>query len=87
LAHNLELLSGLDRLAGLGAPVVVGLSRKSMLGAITGRAVGNRLAASLGAAMLAVQRGATVLRVHDVAETVDVLGLLEAIDAQDRMRI
>jgi dihydropteroate synthase len=87
LAHNLQLLSGLDRLIELGAPVVVGLSRKSMLGAITGRGVGDRLAAGLGAAMLAAQRGASVLRVHDVAETVDMLGLLEAVASQDRMRV
>jgi len=87
LAHNLQLLSGLDRLLELGAPVVAGLSRKSMLGAITGRGIGDRLAASLGAAMLAVQHGASVVRVHDVAETLDVLGLLEAVAAQDRIQV
>jgi hypothetical protein len=74
LAHNLALLARLRRFRGPGRPVLVGLSRKSMLGAITGRAVGERLAASLAAAVLAVQRGARILRVHDVAETVDALG-------------
>lgn len=87
LAHNLQLLGELDRVVGLGAPVVVGLSRKSMLGAITGRGVGDRLAASLGAALLAAQKGTSILRVHDVAQTIDVVGLLQVVAEQERMRI
>lgn len=86
LTHNLQLLAGLDALTDLGAPVLVGLSRKSMLGAITGRGVRDRVAASLSAAMLAVQRGATIVRVHDVAETADALGVLRAVAEQERSR-
>ncbi|QKS28614.1 dihydropteroate synthase [Accumulibacter sp.] len=75
LQHNLELLRGLDRLAGEGLPVLAGLSRKSMLGAITGRPLGERLAANIAAAVLAVERGARILRVHDVAETRDAIAV------------
>jgi len=78
LEHNLRLLQGLDRIAGLGYPVLAGLSRKSMLGLITGRPVGERLAASLAAALAAAERGAAILRVHDVAETVDALKVWRA---------
>ena len=80
LQHNLELLRGLDRLAGDGLPVLAGLSRKSMLGAITGRPLGERLAASIAAAVLAVERGARILRVHDVTETRDALAVWQAMD-------
>jgi dihydropteroate synthase len=73
LAHNLALLNALPRLAAHGYPVVVGYSRKSSLGTLAGRPVGERLAASLGAALAAVERGASVVRVHDVRETVDAL--------------
>ncbi|MBO3704902.1 MAG: dihydropteroate synthase [Candidatus Accumulibacter sp.] len=78
LQHNLELLRGLDRLAGDGLPVLAGLSRKSMLGAITGRPLGERLAASIAAAVLAVERGARILRVHDVTETRDAVAVWQA---------
>jgi len=78
-AHNLRLLAGLRGLTELGAPILVGLSRKSTLGAITGRATGDRVAASLSAALLAVQRGAAIVRVHDVAATVDALKVLLAV--------
>jgi dihydropteroate synthase len=78
LEHNLALLRGLARFCDLGAAVVVGLSRKSMFGHITGRPVGERLAASLAAALLAVQGGARILRVHDVAETRDALAVWAA---------
>ncbi len=79
LAHNLTLLAGLNRLTEAGWPVLAGMSRKSMLGAITGReSTDERLAASLAAAMLCAQRGAAILRVHDVAPTVDVLKMLAA---------
>ncbi len=73
LAHNLDLLRELETFCALGVPVLAGLSRKSMLGAITGRDVGERMAASVAAALLAVQRGAAIVRVHDVRETVDAL--------------
>jgi dihydropteroate synthase len=80
LEHNLELLRGLGRLCELGVPVLVGLSRKSMLGAITGREVGDRVSASVAAAMIAVQRGASIVRVHDVRVTVDALKVWEAVN-------
>lgn len=79
LAHNLALLAGLDRIAALGLPVLVGLSRKSMIGKITGRGLGDRLAGSLAAAVLAVERGARVVRVHDVAATLDALRMVQAL--------
>jgi len=79
LAHNLALLARLADIAALGYPVLAGLSRKSVLGAITGRPVEERLAASLAAALLAAERGATILRVHDVAETRDALAVWEAL--------
>jgi len=80
--HNFELLRNLDRIAGIGLPVVAGWSRKSTLGAITGRGAGDRLAASLAAALLAVQRGARIVRVHDVAATRDMLEVLAAFDGK-----
>ena len=78
LTHNVALLASLDAFTGLGVPVMVGLSRKSVLGQLTGRTVGDRLPGSLAAAIVAVQRGATLLRVHDVAATRDVLAVLDA---------
>ena len=81
LAHNLALLAALPRFASLGAPVMVGLSRKSMLGELTGREVGERLAGSVTAAVLAVQRGASLVRVHDVAATRDALTVALAVAA------
>lgn len=84
LAHNLELLRQLDSLKKLGVPILAGLSRKSMLGAITGRDVGDRVVASVTAAMLAVQRGAAIVRVHDVRETVDALKILNAVNKEMR---
>ena len=82
LAHNLALLGGLERFRELGLPVLVGISRKSMLGAVTGRDVDERLAASIAAAVMAVERGASVIRVHDVAATVDALRLWCAVRDQ-----
>ena len=79
LAHNLALLNALPRFAAIGFPVLAGLSRKSMLGAITGRAVDQRMVASVSAALLAVERGAAIVRVHDVGETRDALALLKAL--------
>jgi dihydropteroate synthase len=82
VAHNFELLRNLDRFTALGLPVVAGWSRKSTLGAVTGRAAEERLAASLAAALLAVERGARIVRVHDVAATRDVLAVLAALDGK-----
>jgi dihydropteroate synthase len=79
LKHNLALLAGLPALAAAGYPVLAGLSRKSSLGAITGRPPGERLAASLAAALAAVARGASIVRVHDVRETVDALQVWTAV--------
>jgi dihydropteroate synthase len=84
LEHNLALLAGLDRIAALGHPLVVGLSRKSLIAKLTGRDVGERLPGSLALALLAAQRGASVLRVHDVGATADVLRILMAIEDFDK---
>jgi dihydropteroate synthase len=81
LQHNLTLLARLDSVAALDVPVAVGLSRKSMLGAVTGRPVDERLGAGVAAAMLAVQRGARLVRTHDVAPTVDALRMAAAVAA------
>jgi dihydropteroate synthase len=77
--HNFSLLKRLPEIAALGVPVVAGWSRKSTLGVITGQPVKERLAASLAAALLAVQHGATILRVHDVRETRDALSVVQAL--------
>ncbi|MEX5719587.1 dihydropteroate synthase [Geodermatophilus maliterrae] len=79
LTHTVALLASLDAFTGPGVPVMVGLSRKSVLGQLTGRTVGDRLPGSLAAALVAVQRGASVLRVHDVAATRDVVAVLDAV--------
>ncbi len=79
LQHTLTLLARLQAFGDLGLPVLAGISRKSMIGAITGREVADRLAGSIAAALLAAQRGARILRVHDVAETVDALAVLDAL--------
>ena len=82
LEHNLALLRGLETFRALGVQVLAGLSRKSMLGMITGRAIGDRTAASVAVALLAVQRGAYVVRVHDVRETVDALKIWNALNEE-----
>jgi len=80
LAHNLALLRGLPRLASLGVPVLAGLSRKSMIGALLGGVpVGERLHGSVAAAVLAVERGAAIVRVHDVGPTVQALRIVAAV--------
>ncbi|GJM14428.1 MAG: dihydropteroate synthase [Pseudohongiella sp.] len=71
--HNFQLLNHLGDFLHLGRPVLIGVSRKSMLGNVTGRPVGERLAASVAAATLALQRGAKIVRAHDVADTVDAI--------------
>lgn len=86
LEHNLALLAGLGQLVELGLPVLVGLSHKSCLGAITGRAVGERSAASLAAHLIAAMRGARIVRVHEVAATVDALKVLAAVEAMPLAR-
>jgi dihydropteroate synthase len=83
LEHNLDLLASLPALGQLGLPIMVGLSRKTMLGQITGRPVRHRLTASVTAAVLAAQRGAKILRVHDVAATGDALKVLDALSSAE----
>jgi dihydropteroate synthase len=78
VAHNLDLLRRQRELLALGRPLLVGWSRKSTLGAITGRDVGQRVTASVVAALAAVQSGAAIVRVHDVAATVDALKVWRA---------
>lgn len=80
LEHNLALFFGLTAVAVDGLPVLAGLSRKSMLGAITGREVGERLPASIAAAVIAAQKGAKIIRVHDVAATCDALAVWSAVE-------
>lgn len=80
LAHNLALFRSLTATGTDGLPLLVGVSRKSMLGAITGRPVDQRVAASIAAALLGAMKGAKILRVHDVAETRDALAVLAAIE-------
>lgn len=79
LAHNLDLFRALPTDVWGGLPLLVGVSRKSMLGQITGREVGGRLAASVAAAVMAAQQGAAIVRVHDVPETCDALAVWSAI--------
>jgi len=79
LEHNLELLRCLARLSETGAVVMAGISRKSMLGRITGRGVDSRVPASVAAALIAVENGARIVRVHDVAATRDALAVLNAV--------
>jgi dihydropteroate synthase len=81
LAHNLRLLARLSEFRELGLPLLVGLSRKSMFGALLDRPVEQRLVPSVVAAVLAAQRGAAIVRVHDVAETADALKLVQAVES------
>ena len=82
LEHNLALLSHLNRLAELDLPVLAGLSRKSMLGTLTGRSVGEREFAGVAAHLAAVARGARLLRVHNVAAMRDALAIWNAVEEQ-----
>jgi dihydropteroate synthase len=79
LDHNLALLRGLDQLVALGVPLMVGLSRKSMIGTLTGRDVDHRATGSAAASLIAVQKGAMIVRVHDVAETRDALAVWQGV--------
>jgi dihydropteroate synthase len=84
LEHNLALLCALERFSNLGSGVYAGLSRKSMIGTLTGKTAPlDRAAGSVAAAMIAVQRGARMVRVHDVAATVDALAVWQAVHAAD----
>lgn len=78
--HNLDLIRGIPVLAASGLPVLAGLSRKSVLGKITGRMVGDRIHSSVAAAIVAVARGARIVRVHDVAATRDALAVWTAVE-------
>lgn len=78
--HNLTLLSHLGELVADGLPVLVGLSRKSMLGTLTGRAPGERVAGGVALAVIAALNGARIVRTHDVAPTVDALKLVDAVE-------
>ncbi|MCQ3828466.1 dihydropteroate synthase [Microbulbifer elongatus] len=78
--HNLTLLRHLPELAPQGVPILVGMSRKSMIGRLLGREVDERLPGSLALAILSAQRGAAIIRVHDVAATADVLKLQQLVD-------
>ena len=82
LEQNLQLFRALDRFKATGYPLLVGISRKSMIGGITGRPVEQRLAGSIAFAVLAVQAGSDVIRVHDVAETRDALAIVQAVEDQ-----
>ncbi|MXS21839.1 dihydropteroate synthase [Pseudomonas oryzihabitans] len=80
LEHNLELFKRQAELLAFGLPLLVGVSRKSMIGAVTGQPVEGRLAGGLALAALALVKGAQILRVHDVAETVDVVKMITAVE-------
>lgn len=81
--HNIELLVNLRQLAQMGRPILAGLSRKAMLGELTGRDVGDRMPASVAAAVIAATRGADIVRAHDVRETVDALRIAAAVIESD----
>ncbi len=83
LSHNLSLFKHMGQLHALGRPLLVGVSRKSMIGQTLGRDVAHRLSGSLALAALAVANGARILRVHDVAETVDVVRMIAAVQAAE----
>ena len=83
LAHNLSLFRQLDALNQLGRPLLVGVSRKSMIGQVLGRPVEERLSDSLALAALAVAKGARIVRVHDVAQTVDAIRMIAAVEAAE----
>ena len=78
-AHNYQLLRELNRFQLLGLPILIGVSRKSMLGAATGRDVDQRLAAGIAATMVALGHGAAIIRTHDVAQTIDAINIHRAI--------
>lgn len=79
VSHNMQLLQALPELAAMGFPLLVGLSRKSIIGKLLGRGVAERLPASLALAVMAVERGAAIIRTHDVAATVDAVAMWAAL--------
>jgi dihydropteroate synthase len=81
LEHNIEMLAKFDAFSEVGYPVLAGISRKSMLGKITGKEADQRLAPSIAAAIMAADRGARIIRVHDVLETIDALKLWESVNS------
>ncbi|KPX57617.1 dihydropteroate synthase [Pseudomonas amygdali] len=83
LEHNLSLFKHMEALHALGQPLLVGVSRKSMIGAVLGRPVDQRLSGGLALAALAMTKGARILRVHDVAETADVVRMIAAVQAAE----
>ncbi|MCR8719710.1 dihydropteroate synthase [Pseudomonas syringae] len=83
LEHNLSLFKRMEALHALGRPLLVGVSRKSMIGAVLGRPVDQRLSGGLALAALAMTKGAKILRVHDVAETADVVRMIAAVQAAE----
>ncbi|EJL04229.1 MULTISPECIES: dihydropteroate synthase [Pseudomonas] len=83
LGHNLSLFKHMEALHALGRPLLVGVSRKSMIGNALGRPVGERLYGGLALAALAITKGARILRVHDVAETMDVVRMIAAVDSAE----
>lgn len=83
LAHNLSLFRQMPVLMALGRPLLVGVSRKSMIGNVLNRPVGERLHGGLALAALAMTKGARILRVHDVAETADVVRMIEAVETAE----
>ncbi|EGH27650.1 dihydropteroate synthase [Pseudomonas syringae pv. syringae] len=83
LEHNLSLFKHVEALHALGRPLLVGVSRKSMIGAVLGRPVDQRLSGGLALAVLAMAKGARILRVHDVAETADVVRMIAAVEAAE----
>jgi dihydropteroate synthase len=84
LVHNLALLRHLDIFGALGCPILAGLSRKSMLKGFSSRPMGDRMPASIAAALIAVQKGAHIVRVHDVAATRDALAVWSAVSATEQ---
>tara|TARA_B110000977_G_scaffold10429_1_gene13607 strand:- start:2037 stop:2909 length:873 start_codon:yes stop_codon:yes gene_type:complete len=83
LVHNLQLLKQLDVLVNKGLPVLVGMSRKSMIGSVLGRPINERLYGGLAVTVMAYERGARIVRVHDVAPTVDALRMAHAVMTSD----
>lgn len=82
LEHNLKLLAHLEACCGLGTPVLVGISRKSMIGALADKPAGERLYGSLAAAVIAALSGAQIIRAHDVAQTAQALAVVDAINSE-----
>lgn len=83
VAHNMALLRGLPRLAGIGPPLLAGFSRKSMIGRLLGSEVHERMPAGIALAVMAVERGAALIRTHDVAATVDAVAMWVALQGRE----